>query len=216
VLLLVRHGRTAFTEAGRLSGRGGADPDLSATGRADADRVAHLLATLPGAPGLPDVAAVTDVVCSPLARTRQTAGAVADRLGLAAHADDAWAEVSFGSWDGLTYAEVAERWPQDLAAWQGSVTAAPPGGESLAELTDRVRDARARLVTANAGRTVVVVTHATPVRVVVQEALDAGPAALWRTRVSPAAVTAIRYWPDGGVEVVTVNHTPDHTPDHAR
>ncbi|HEY6796473.1 MAG TPA: bifunctional RNase H/acid phosphatase [Kineosporiaceae bacterium] len=221
VLLLVRHGRTPLTEQRRFSGRGGADPLLTDSGRADAARVADLLATLvvstrrvpghgsvDGAAALPDVGPVTAVVCSPLARTRETAAIVAGRLGLPVAPDDGWSEVGFGAWDGLTYAEVAERWPAELRAWQGSTTAAPPGGESLDEHVVRVRAARARLVSEHAGRTVAVVTHVTPVRVAVAEALDAGPAALWRTRVSPCSVSAIRYWSDGGAEVVAVNRIP--------
>jgi len=101
---------------------------------------------------------------------------------------------------------VAERWPAELRAWQGSTTVAPPGGESPADLVVRVRAARARLVGAHPGETLVVVTHLAPVRAVVQEALDAGPAALWRTRIEPCSVTAVRYWRDGGVEVLAVNH----------
>jgi len=216
VLLVVRHGRTPLTEQRRFSG-GRLDPGLSEAGVADAERVAALLAALPGgsagasaaAPaGLPDVGAVSAVVCSPAARTRQTADVVAGRLGLPVEPDPDWLELGFGAWDGLTYAEVAARWPAELAAWQGCDTVAPPGGESLVTHERRIRAARARLVAARPGRTVVVVTHTTPARVVVREALDAGPAALWRARISPCAVTAVRYWQDGGVEVVTVNRLP--------
>lgn len=206
-LLLIRHGRTALTEQGRLSGRGGQDPGLSAAGEQDAAGVADLLATLPaGSPSLPGIGPVEELVCSPLARTRRTARVVAERLGLVERPDDAWLETAFGDWDGLTYAEVGARWPDLMRAWQGSVTVAPPGGESLAEHADRIREARARLVAAHPGRTVAVVTHTTPIRVVVSEALEAGPAALWRTRVSPCSVSAVRYWRDGGAEVVAVNH----------
>jgi probable phosphoglycerate mutase len=223
VVLLVRHGRTALTEQRRFSGRGGADPDLSDAGRQDAARVADLLAALSsgsaalssgsaalgsGSKALPDVGPVAAVVCSPLARTRRTADVVAGRLGLTAVPDEGWSEIGFGAWDGLAYAEVAARWPTELRAWQGSVTVAPPGGESLADHAGRVRSARQRLVAAHPGRTVVVVTHTAPVRAVVAEALDAGPAALWRTRVSPCSVTVVRYWRDGGAEVVTVNRVP--------
>jgi len=205
VLVLVRHGRTRLTEQRRFSGRGGADPALSAAGRGDAAAVAALLAT-PGA--LPDVGPVEHLVCSPLARTRGTAAIMGERVGLVPEPDDAWAELGFGAWDGLTYDEIAARWPDQLRAWQGSVTVAPPGGESLADLAGRVRAARAALVAAHPGRTVAVVTHVTPVRVVVQEALDAGPSALWRTRIAPCSVTAVRYWQDGGVEVLAVNVGP--------
>jgi len=224
VLLVVRHGRTPLTAQGAFSGSGGADPELSDDGRADAARVAGLLAGLvaglvagqvagqvpaasPSGP-LPDVGRVDHLVCSPLARTRQTARIIGDRLGLQPVADPAWQEIGFGAWDGLRYDEVAARWPRELLAWQGSATVAPPGGESLAAFAEQVRAARSRLVAAHPGRTVAVVTHATPARVVLQEALDAGDAALWRTRVSPGSVTAVRYWRDGGVEVVAVNHLP--------
>lgn len=209
VLLLVRHGRTPLTEQRRLSGAGGTDPELSKAGRGDAERVAALLAAL-GRPGarLPDVGPVGAVVCSPLRRTRQTAGIIADRLGLPVAVDQGWVEIGFGDWDGFTPAEIAERWPEELAAWQGSVTAAPPGGESLAGHVARIEAARAGLVAEHPGEVVVVVAHATPIRCVLAEALDAGPPALWRTRISPASVTVVRYWADTGTEVLTVNTLP--------
>jgi len=203
-LVLVRHGRTAFTEQGRLSGRGGVDPQLSPAGRSDAAGVAALIA------GLAEPAQV--VVCSPLARTRQTAAAIAAATGLGVQVRADWVEIGFGDWDGLTPAELAERWPDQLRAWQGSSTVAPPGGESLDELVARIRVARAALVAEHPGRVVVVVTHATPVRVAVAEAMDAGPAALWRTRIDPASVTVLRFWSDDGAEVVTVNTTAHLTP----
>jgi broad specificity phosphatase PhoE len=65
--------------------------------------------------------------------------------------------------------------------------------------------ARDRTVEANPGRVVVVITHGGPVRIVVRDALQAGPATLSRLRVTPGALTALRFWPDGGVEVTAVN-----------
>jgi broad specificity phosphatase PhoE/ribonuclease HI len=211
VLLLLRHGRTLLTQERRFSGRGGLDAELTSSGRADADRAAGLIAGLgwPGA-ALAEIGPATAVVTSPLLRTRQTAEAVATRLGLPVTVMDDWAEISFGGWDGLTFAEVAERWPDDVRRWRESMTAAPPGGESLQELISRVRAVRAATVEAFPGRVIVVATHGVPVRAAVHEALDAGPPALWRTRVDPASVTAVRYWSDGGIEVSAVNLTvPD-------
>jgi len=207
-LVVVRHGRTAMTELGRFSGRDGADPGLSEAGQDEARRVADLVAGL-GRPGaaVAGLAPVGAVVASPLKRTQETAAAVAGRLGLPVTTQEGWVEAGFGDWEGLTYAEILRRDPDLLQRWQGSTTVAPPGGESLDEVVARVRAARAEVVEAHAGRTVVVVTHATPVRVVVHEALDGGPAALWRLRVTPCAVTAVRYWDDGGIELVTANAT---------
>ena len=73
-LLLVRHGRTPLTEAGRFSGRDGDDPALSVAGEHDAERVAELLGTIGGPVAmLPDITPPTVVVASPMRRTRQTA-----------------------------------------------------------------------------------------------------------------------------------------------
>jgi probable phosphoglycerate mutase len=208
-LIVVRHGRTPMTEAGRYSGWGGDDPGLSEAGRQDADRVAALSAGLarPGAL-LPDIAAPTAVVASPAQRTRQTAAVIAQRLGAPVEVDEAWVEASFGDWEGLTYGELVRRFPAELARMQGSTAYAPPGGgESLDAVAERVLAARERVVAAYPGQAVVVVTHATPVRVVLQEALGAGAVALWRVRVTAASVSVVRYWEDGGVEVAMVNST---------
>jgi ribonuclease H / adenosylcobalamin/alpha-ribazole phosphatase len=234
--VLLRHGRTALTESGRFSGRTGADPPLSGAGLRDAERAAAVVAGL-GRPGalFADLPAVSAVISSPMLRTRQTAaavvaalaardapepGATADRGpadggpadgdpadGNGVEVDPDWIEAGFGVWEGLTYAELIRDHAADLDRWQGSTSFAPPGGDSLDAVAERVCRARARTVAAHPGRTVVVVTHAGPVRIVVREALDAGPAALWRTRVGAGSLTVIRYWVDGGVELVTMNAT---------
>jgi probable phosphoglycerate mutase len=228
-LLLARHARTAATEQGRFAGRTGDDLPLSATGEIEAERLARLVAGLAGlaglgaGPSLPDVDRPSVVVSSPLLRARQTAAAAAralslqpDDLGKGGRGtggaagitiDDGWVEASFGAWENLSYAEVSRRFPAELAAWQASPAVAPPGGDALTDVVARVQAARRRLVADHPGRCVLVVTHAGCVRAVVQDALDAGDVALWRTRVTPAGLTAVRYWPDGGVEVVTVNAT---------
>jgi broad specificity phosphatase PhoE/ribonuclease HI len=205
-LLLARHGRTADTLRGAFAGRDGADPPLSPEGEADAARLAGVVRRLgtPASP-VPGLPAVDAVVASPLLRAQGTAKVAAEGLGVDVATDADWAEAGFGDWDGLTYAEIARRDADALGAWYGDPAVAPPGGESFDDLSLRVRAARQRAVAAHHGGSVLVVTHGGPVRVVVREALDAGPATLWRLRVTPAALTAVRFWPDGGVEVVTVN-----------
>jgi probable phosphoglycerate mutase len=146
-------------------------------------------------------------------RCRQTAGSVIDRMRevwgteIDLTVDEDWIEAGFGIWEGLTYAELLRDHARELDQWQGSTRYAPPGGDSLDDVALRVRAARDRTLAAFPERTVVVVTHATPVRVVLREALDAGETALWRTRVSAGSLTVVRYWGDSGVEVVTANAT---------
>ncbi len=210
-LVLVRHGRTEFTEQGRFSGRPArvplpatVDPPLSASGSHDVNRVTAALPGLSGV-GAPDV-----LVCSPMLRTRQTAAVIGQRHGLEPVVDEAWIEAGFGAWDGLTFAEAAARWPEELAAWRGSMAVAPPGGgEALRDVVARVEAARRNTVAAYPGQVVLVVSHVTPIRVCVQEALDAGAASLWRLAVAPCSVTVVRSWADGGREVLCVNRVAD-------
>lgn len=202
-LVLVRHGRTAYTETGRFSGGDTEGPGLSADGFADAARLAAALSEGRGSQLIP--AAIDTVVCSPMVRTRQTAQVLAEALGLPVAADEGWAEAGFGEWDGLTYGRIADRWPELLTRWQGFSQVAPPGGETLQQVATRVEAARDRLVEEHPGRTVLVVTHVTPVRVAVRAALEAGWAALWRLRVAPCSVTVVRLWSDGNAEVAGVN-----------
>ncbi len=210
-LVLARHGRTADTERAVFAGRDGADLPLSPQGEADADGLAAALESLgTPAPLVPGIGSVTALVASPMRRTQETAGAAAARLGLEVHTDGDWAELAMGALNGLTYAEAMREHPEALAAWQGNTAVAPPGGESLDELALRVGTARARAVAQHPGGVVAVVTHGGPLRAVVREALDAGPSALWRLRITPGALTVIRYWPDGGVEVVTLNAALPH------
>ncbi len=110
-LVLLRHGETLLTPGRRLSGSGGSNPGLSPVGRrqaqAAADAVAHR----------GDIEAV---VTSPMRRCRETAQAVAARLGLSVQIDRDLREADFGAWDGLTFAEIRARYPDDLEACSAS------------------------------------------------------------------------------------------------
>lgn len=200
--VLLRHGETALTPEKRFSGSGaasGADPELSATGRGQAERAAAALAAR---------GTVQEIVSSPLRRCRETAAAVAARLGLTVHIEDGVRETDFGAWEGLTFAEVRERYADDLTAWLGSADVAPTGGgESFAEVGERVEAARTRLLERYRGRTVLVVTHVTPVKTLVQLALGAPPESLFRMELSPAAVSEVAYYADGNASLRLFNDT---------
>jgi probable phosphoglycerate mutase len=119
--------------------------------------------------------------------------------------DEAFVECDFGAWEGLTFADVKQGWPEELAAWLASTRVAPPGGESFADVAARVAPAVSRLATANAGGVVVVVSHVTPIKLVLRDALEATDAMLHRLYLDAAGISVVDYWPDGGVAVRTVN-----------
>ncbi|MFG3404549.1 bifunctional RNase H/acid phosphatase [Streptomyces sp. NPDC048142] len=198
-LILLRHGETALTPEKRFSGSGGTDPELSATGRAQAERAAGHFAAL---------GAVQEIVSSPLRRCRETAAAVAARLGLDVRIDEGLRETDFGAWEGLTFGEVRERYADDLTAWLASPDTAPTGGgESFAEVAERVAATRDRIVARYAGRTVLLVTHVTPIKTLVRLALGAPPEALFRMELSAASISTVAYYGDGNASVRLLNDT---------
>ncbi|MFF0381371.1 bifunctional RNase H/acid phosphatase [Streptomyces sp. NPDC004286] len=197
--VLLRHGETPLTPQKRFSGSGGSDPALSEVGREQARLVAGSLARR---------GTVQAVVASPLARTRETAGIVAARLGLDVRVDDGLRETDFGAWEGLTFGEARERYPDDLNAWLGNPEVRPTGGgESFAETAERIEEARARLVAEYKGRTVLLVTHVTPIKTLLRLALGAPPESLFRMELSAASLSAVAYYADGNASVRLFNDT---------
>ena len=207
-VILVRHGRTLFTETHRLSGRGGEDPRLSDAGKADAEAAAKEIAKIGHLGAYAKVVSPTVVVSSPLARTRETASIIASKLGIAVDTNENIAEISFGDWDGHTNQEVAATWPDLYDQWRGDVRISPPGGgESLEEFDTRVQKGMAEILDKYEGKTVVVVSHVMPIRAFLKSALQAGWPAYWRTSVAPCSISIVRFWGDEAAEISVVNQT---------
>lgn len=200
--LLLRHGQTPLSVQRRFAGRG--DIPLTDAGLAQAAAAAARLAARGG---------IDAVVTSPLLRTRQTAQAVAAATGLDVQVEDDLAETDFGDWEGLTFAEVLARWPEEMAAWRADPAAAPPGGESFAAVAGRVNAALDRLLAARPGATIVVVSHVTPVKTLVCRALGAPPAAMFRMHLDVAALCEAVWFADGPALLRSLNDTA-HLPGH--
>jgi probable phosphoglycerate mutase len=190
--VLVRHGATEHSAAARFSGRN--DLPLTAEGREQAAALATR-----------DFGAVAAVVSSPLRRAVETAEVIATRLGLSVDLVDDLVETDFGVWEGLTFAEAMEADPDVMRRWQGSPDVAPPGGESFVEVGTRVERARAELTTKYPDSTVVVVTHVTPIKLLVCSALAAPPVAMFRLYLDTASVSIVDYYADGNASVRLVN-----------
>ncbi|MFF7947323.1 bifunctional RNase H/acid phosphatase [Streptomyces griseorubiginosus] len=197
--VLLRHGETPLTPQKRFSGSGGTDPALSDIGREQAERAAEALARR---------GTIQHILASPLTRTRQTAAAVAERLGIEVTVEDGLIETDFGAWEGLTFGEVRERYPDDLTKWLADPEAEPTGGgESFAATATRIAATRDKLVAAYAGRTILLVTHVTPIKTFVRLALGAPPESLFRMELSAASLSAVAYYADGNASVRLLNDT---------
>ena len=206
-IVLVRHGRTALTEARKISGGDGGDPDLSEVGRLDAAAVANALGQIGSQGSWQRIAPISAIVTSPMHRAKQTAQIIADRFGLSVNENENLREISFGTWDGLSHEEAENTDAELWNAWRGSWSVSPPKGESLEVFDARLQEARRQIVERHSGKTVVVVAHVMPIRGFLRWAFDAAAAAYWRPQVAPCSISIIRVWGDETAEVVTVNHT---------
>jgi len=195
-MFLVRHGETELTASRRYSGRG--DVPLSDRGTAQARAVALRLSGT-------DVAGI---VTSPLSRCTRTADVIAQAVREPpVLVDDDLVECDFGEWEGLTFAEVRAKWPEQLDRWLADPDQAPPGGESFRAVDARVRTAVGRIRDTHPEGVVVVVSHVSPIKLILRDALAAGTAFLHRMHLDPAGLSTVDYWPDGGVSVRSVNET---------
>ena len=200
-VVLVRHGVTAHTVDKRFSGGlASANPGLSDEGRDQVRAVGEWLG--------PIADKIDAVVASPVRRTLESAEILADVLGREVEVEPGFAEMEFGAWDGLTFAEVGERHQDELTAWLGSLDVAPGGtGESFRTVEKRVLDALARTLDHHAGKTVVLVSHVTPIKTIVAHALDAPLEAVFRMELSPASITVVS-WYDGRPSMRMFNALP--------
>jgi broad specificity phosphatase PhoE len=179
VLILVRHGQTDANARGLLLGR--SDPPLTEAGRRQA---VALAAALPR----PD-----RIVSSPLTRARHTAAVLAGAAPGVTDAEDVqvdqrWIEMDYGDLDGSPPTALDERAWQ---AWRADPEFVPAGGESVAAVSARVREACEELASDAARGDVMVVSHVSPIKAAVAWALGVGDEVAWRMYVADAAVCRI-------------------------
>ncbi len=147
-VIAVRHGQTDWNAAQRIQGH--TDIALNATGRRQAEQLAQALAH----------ETVHAIYSSDLRRTRETAGPYAERARLPVRDEPGLRERGFGDFEGRSFIEIEDRWPEQARRWrQRDPDFAPMGGESLAEFNARCVDTCARLALRHRGQTILVVTH---------------------------------------------------------
>jgi len=186
-LVLVRHGVTDHTTRKLFSGGlTSSNPPLNEEGRAQIRTTGEWLSPLRDQ--------FDAVIASPVRRTHESAELLAEILGHQVELEEGLAEMEFGAWDGLTFADVQEQFPDELSDWLGNLEHAPGGGESFRTVAERVLAGRDRILESYAGRTVLVVSHVTPIKTLVADALGAPLEALFRMELSPASVTVISYF----------------------
>ena len=189
-VILVRHGVTPHTVEKRFSGGlASSNPGLSDEGRDQVRATADWLSPL--------AEQVDAVIASPVRRTLESGQIVAEVLGKKLDVEPGFAEMEFGTWDGKTFMDVAEQHKEELDSWLGSLDVSPGGGESFRVVEKRVLDGLQRVLDAHTGKTVVVVSHVTPIKTMVAHAVTAPLDAVFRMELSPASVSVLAFY-DGG------------------
>jgi broad specificity phosphatase PhoE len=181
-IFLVRHGETLANREFRYIGA--RDDALSERGKAQAEQLANALS----------IFSVAAVYSSPLQRTYHTALPIAARHGLEVQRDEDLIEGHFGTWEGLSRAEVLARSPLDeqhLRAWEADPTIAPPGGESFAAVQTRICNLVERLAQHHPEQEIVLVSHVGPIKTLLCAALGAPLNSIFNIFLDPATISVI-------------------------
>ena len=208
VLVVIRHGHTAHTEANLISGSDGSDPSLSEAGFAEAEAASVAAERLLKRFGLPPI---TSVYHSPMLRTTQTASALANRVGVDLKPDARLREIGFGEWEGRSMAEMEISQAHEISSWRGSMATKPPGGESVSDLESRVVPVVQEAIRNHAGESVAIVAHMMPARAIARRLMGASDSMSWTIQFQPASVSIFRCFGENLVEVFTLNSC-EHLP----
>jgi len=154
-ILMIRHGESEANRMGVFAGN--FDADLQHRGEKQAEKTADFIA---------ENYKVDKIYASDLKRAWKTGLAVGKRLGLEVIPEPRVREINAGEWEGKTFVELAEEYKEEYHVWVTDVgNSQCPGGESARDLGARILAILTEIAEANEGKTVVVATHATPVRV---------------------------------------------------
>jgi probable phosphoglycerate mutase len=195
-IILARHGLTEWNVQGRYQGR--RECGLCEQGKLESRALASALAPVP----------LAAVYAGPLTRAVDTARAAAQRHGLDVTVLPGLTEICHGDWEGRLVGEVAREWGELLVRWRTApYHVRMPGGETLAEVEERVWPAVQQAAAGHPGRTVLVVTHDTPVRVVLKHILGLSEEGFWRLRLDNAAINEVGFAGPSGCRVLRVNDT---------
>jgi probable phosphomutase (TIGR03848 family) len=192
LVLLVRHGVTPTT--GRLLPGRRRGLHLSDDGRRQAEALATRLAAAPK---------IAAIYSSPLERARETVAPLARARGLAVRVERGLLEIDPGTWTGLSLKRAARR-PEWAVVQRHASAFRFPGGESFVEMQARMASTIGRLVERHRGQTIVVASHADPIKTLVAWALGAPLDLFQRIVIAPASITAIAYRAEG-LSVLTMN-----------
>ncbi len=209
LLTLVRHGQTAWNVERRFQGQ--MDVPLSDEGLRQAERVAGWLARLP--------VQFEAIYSSDLSRAADTTRIIARELGIEPAYSDALRELQAGDWQGMTVADVEERFPGQLRLWREDVTGFTiPGGEGIPALQKRISDYVSELLRLHTGNAIIVVSHGAALSAYLAAANGWDLQETWdsrRARMSNTGVTLLAFPQNGGLPRTLLFNSIEHLDAYA-
>ncbi len=176
---LVRHGQTTWNEQQRFCGA--TNIPLSTIGRRQARRLASQLQSKP----------ITAIYSSDLARAIETAEIIRHKRQIDVSASPVWREIAFGAWEGLSYSEIATAFPEQLGFFTDPEHSAPPEGETLGDVLQRVYPALISIVQQSQSGEIVVVSHGGVLRALLCSLLEMPLRNQWQLRIDTGSLSAI-------------------------
>lgn len=189
-LLLTRHGQTDWNIAGRYQGQ--SDIPLNQTGWSQAEGLAKRLST----------ETIHAIYSSDLSRAKDTAQAIAKFHQIEIQTDSRWRELSFGDWEGMNYKAMSAHSPDIFSKWMiDPQHISTPNGETLYELSERVKSTFDEIKNKHNDQTVLVVSHSGTLQALLVTLLSVDLNRYWQFKISQASLSELNVFQDS----VTLN-----------
>lgn len=194
-LILVRHGVTEWNEQRRYIGS--TDLDLTAKGMVQARAASNYLKDEP----------LTAIYSSSYKRARQTAEIIGENHTANTAIMTELNEIDFGKWEGLTFEEISEAWPNFLQKWLSNEAGFPPQGESILHFNQRIKLAATEIKAHNPGGNVAIIAHAGTIKLLICHFLDLTFPQIWKMRQDSGSVSIMELYNDGQNVLTRLNDT---------
>lgn len=196
-LYLIRHGETEGAEKRRY--KGSMEVPLSENGIRQIEKLSRRLFELVRSDSNPMAGAakglLSAVYCSDLSRARVSAEIIAGPHSLSPVVADSLRERNFGIWEGMSFDEIREKYPEEFNAWAGNpLRFSPMGGESTLEVRERIIKTLDRITARHAGEGIAIVSHGGVNRIILCHVLGVPLENIFRIEQDYAALNIVEFW----------------------
>ena len=202
-IYLIRHGETEDADSGRYKGH--LDVPLSENGDKQIKKLAKYISGEAGKRGSAEVvrsespdfliSGLSAIYCSDLIRAVKSADIIAEQFDLKPMILAGLRERNFGEWEGMTFNEIEEKWPDAFSAWASNpLKFSPMGGESTSEVRERVMPAFNEITDKHKGQNIAIVSHGGVIRIILCELLGMPLENIFRIEQDFAALNIIELW----------------------